>query len=525
MFCSVVTGAFSQSRIKYEFGEPYKFPKKHREIAFYGNETEGLHQVSMRKGKDIIVQSFKKAPYSLQAEKDIDISGMERAISPERFTVLKTKKYFWLYSYWDRENEKEQLFVRMYDPKSRKLVTKPEKLIQCERLAGSFAGYGVSNKYEFHFSHDSSKVLINYRLKPKERKDALNYDIIGFCVFDTLMKKVWGREIQMPYTEARMDNLGYEIDSKGNVYMLAKIYEDDDNRERRKDVKPRYHYEIFFVPPNAPQMKSINVDLGDKFINAIRLGVDRQENLVCAGYYSNVAASGSTDGVFLFKTEYSKTGNFSGKKTLYEFPKELLTAFESMRSKKKADKKEKKGGDLKAENLYMDEVVFGEDGSTTVTGEEYFTRTYTTYNASNGTTTTRTTYYYQDIIAVKLAADGKIVWANKIPKNQVGGNGRGGMSYFHQQYKGEDYYFYLDNIKNIDLPLTEAPVAHRDGAGGFLTCVRIDKSGKMVKQPVFDSREERVRVFPADFRKVSDKMIVSTLRRKKKNRILSINLS
>jgi hypothetical protein len=45
------------------------------------------------------------------------------------------------------------------------------------------------------------------------------------------LNKLWGNEFRMPYTEAIMDNSDFSLDSKGNAYMLAKVYNSDAEKE------------------------------------------------------------------------------------------------------------------------------------------------------------------------------------------------------------------------------------------------------------------------------------------------------
>lgn len=99
------------------------------------------------------------------------------------------------------------------------------------------------------------------------------------------------------------------------------------------------------------------------------------------------------------------------------------------------------------------------------------------------------------------------------------------LSYHHHNFNGENYFFYLDNIKNIDLPLTESPASHSSGAGGYLTCVKIDNAGKMTKKSIFNLREEEISVYPRYFESVSEKLLVDRIRSaKKESKIFKIEI-
>lgn len=152
-------------------------------------------------------------------------------------------------------------------------------------------------------------------------------------------------------------------------------------------------------------------------------------------------------------------------------------------------KNEKKDDDDVAEflDLELRDVFIEKDGSMLLIGEQYFIKEHTRYN--NGRTTTYYTYHYNDMLVTKIKPDGKLAWMKKLPKRQVGARGQGGMSYSYIPGKDYHYILFLDNEKNRELPLSEFPARHADGAGGFLTAYRIDNTtGEVKKDYVLDTR-------------------------------------
>ena len=75
--------------------------------------------------------------------------------------------------------------------------------------------------FKIYKSYENSKIMINYRRKPLSKKDDVNYDLLGFFVFNSSFELVWGREVKMPYTEKEMNNLAYTVGSDGTVYMMS----------------------------------------------------------------------------------------------------------------------------------------------------------------------------------------------------------------------------------------------------------------------------------------------------------------
>ncbi|HEY0771663.1 MAG TPA: hypothetical protein VGD31_15160, partial [Sphingobacteriaceae bacterium] len=99
----------------------------------------------------------------------------------EKITRFKDRFYLF-YSYW--ENEQEQLFAREIDiagcslKPAKKIITVNEKITGSLVRTGWMSA-GVADKYDFYFSHDSTNMVVQYRVKPDKRDDSKSYDVIG----------------------------------------------------------------------------------------------------------------------------------------------------------------------------------------------------------------------------------------------------------------------------------------------------------------------------------------------------------
>lgn len=68
--------------------------------------------------------------------------------------------------------------------------------------------------------------------------------------------------------------------------------------------------------------------------------------------------------------------------------------------------------------------------------------------------------------------------------------GKGGNGIRFIKGKDVNYVMYLDNIKNADMSMDEAPEKHQDGKGGFLTSYKIDEAtGKVIKVSILDIKD------------------------------------
>ena len=516
ILASISSSLFAQT-LSYSFGNEFETVKKHEDMGFYKFNNNEYVEVYFRKGDDMIFQIFDKDFKNVKKLETVLLPEESKKYANEGFFSVKND-YFWFYSTWDRKTETERLFALPFNKEKLSFEGKAINLIETGRLDPYL-------KYRFNYSTDSTKMLVTYRVKPKEKRDKLNKDIIGFNLFDNKMNKLYAGEIEMPYSEFDMNNLDYEVDSRGNIYMLTEVKINnslDGEVIKDKSGKYAYRYELIRVDQKNNTLQAIKINLENKYTNSVILSEDLNHDIVIAGYYSDKKNSTGSDGAYIIRLEYDANNAVKNIKTTYcEFPAETLKAYESARVKKRMEKKDKEG-DLEASNLTFRKMIFYPDGSVLIIGEEYYVVTHTHYNGK--TTYTTYTYYYNDILALKADKDGKTVWCNKIPKQQSG-SGTADLSFHHHAYAGEDYFFYLDNIKNIDLALTETPAPHSSGRGGYLTCVKIGKDGKMTKKSIFDIKEEEVRIFPRSFESITDKLIVDRLKAdRKESKVFKIEI-
>lgn len=104
------------------------------------------------------------------------------------------------------------------------------------------------------------------------------------------------------------------------------------------------------------------------------------------------------------------------------------------------------------------------------------------------------------------------------------------LSYKYMSTGKDHYLLYLDNIKNLDLPLNKYPATHASGKGGFLTAYKInDASGDVSKLSLFDLKDVKgIPVYQFTTSRIvqpNDKEIIVELYKKQKQDILlRINL-
>ncbi|MBS1743497.1 MAG: hypothetical protein JST81_10705 [Bacteroidetes bacterium] len=520
--CFCTGPAFAQAKkFIFKLGPTYELPKKAEDLAFVGNDKDGIVNLSLKKDY-LYVSGFNPKTLSQTNEQEVELEKT-RNFNSEFFAEMNGK-YYWINSDWDKKEGKEKVYCEKVNIKNGN-VGEPQLLFETTKVEGDLIPAGFYsqkkiNKFDFNYSTGNKFLLVSYRLKPEHKNDKINYDKMGVQVFDENMKKVWGNEFTMPYTEAKMDNSDFSIDAFGNAYLLAKVYNSDNRKEKDKETgQPNYHYELLKFSQGSESIKSTNVNIENYFIRNSSLIDGNNNEMIVACTYSKKANTVGTDGIFLAKVD--ENGNVNKYKNgFYEFPASEMAKFESARKRRNIEK----ANDYEAPYISVRGLISGSDGSMFVACEEfkYVTR-YRYSSVGNSGFSSSTVYYdwyYDDIIAAKIEGNGEFAWVRKIPKRQGGttenwGNRPpyvGTMSYKLVADESGYYFLYLDNIKNLELAEDEAPKLHADGMGGQVIVAKLSQDGSLTKELLFDTREEKVMIYPTKFNRLNGAQFIGRCR-------------
>lgn len=483
----------------YSISKPYKVFDGGK--SYFSNDDEVL--TFKKNKKKILIQKFDANSLKELVRTEYKISDL----FPKNWQLEGTQQIgeniFIYYSSWNGGKvKKERLFVKKIsfsDGKfsegfDKQIVSVNGKVTGLQvRTSGGF-GLKVVNKFDIIKIDNASKFLVKYRKKPEVKNDKKSYDVIGLKVFDTELNEIWGSEFKMPYTERQMNLLDYATDEEGNIYTLVKKFHDDSNKDKKKD-ESNYQLELFKYEKESKKLVVRKINIGDKFISNIGLYVNNKKEIYFAGYYNDGESSSNVNGIAVFKMD--DIDNVPAK-NFHEIPVEILNQYVKEKTKRKNNKKDKKD---KAEynSLTLRKLFFHEDGGISILGEQYYVRAYTTYSSKGGSRT-RYTYHYNDILISKIDPSGNLEWMKKIPKRQKGSRGLGGMSFTHFYTNNSHYLLYLDNVKNIKLPLNKIPAMHSDKMGGYLTACKINNiTGEVSKGSIFDSRNLKGKIAAHQF--------------------------
>lgn len=353
------------------------------------------------------------------------------------------------YSIWDKINLAEQLFYREIDFQTGEwkgdpinIVTSSGK-IKNRGIQTHFLSDAFWQKFYIYFSQGDSTFLVQYRLAPVETNDALNFDKIGLHVFNTNMQKVWGKEVEMPYTEEKMDILSYTVDQKGNAYMVIDVIQ----------VKERYPNRFELLKCNA-LIENCNhwpIDLEVEY--AAQAGVFETSNgkLILAGIYTENDLDGDQEGG-LFYDEVTAKGLSKKLKTV-SIPKKICLEYEAPAIS--GENSPYKSGRLS--NLDIKKIIMNKDGSLVFIAEQIY-QTIVIHSSTSASSVGSTVFdNFDNLLMIKLNTNGQAEWFRKIPKRQMEIARRNSTSFQHYYLNGVHHLVFLDLAKNAGVSPKRVP--------------------------------------------------------------------
>ncbi|MBC7486917.1 MAG: hypothetical protein H7282_09220 [Cytophagaceae bacterium] len=430
------TGLAQVKNVEIKVGKPYKLTKGQPRNYFY----DGRYTIALKTSdrRVVTVQCF-DTQTNTEVSKNIYTDLPEHEVQPP---IESNGNFYYLYHFYNGKEKKQQLCSRRVNVAQGTLEpavvicsTSPTVTILFEE--------DITPILPVHFkitkSFDSSKVLITYRVKPKSRNDDSNFDVWGYHVLDKDLKPLWNKEVQMPYVQTKMNKWSSAVTSQGKVYQL--IYSNINK------------YELLLIKQDTIETHLLDL-MPELRASEFHLNETKDGNVMCTCFYTSeiltstgkdyrMAISSALDvKVYisdgLYFAEVSPDGKLiqEGK---YEIPLDLLNAYEDEKTRTLNKEKESLGAagqrDIKITNH-----LYTEDGGCIIIGEQQ----YYDLSAQFYDKYAHATIVYGQIYAIKLDAQGKLVWIKKLPKKQSSYYKIRGMGMKSFTLNGYVYIIYLD---------------------------------------------------------------------------------
>lgn len=314
-------------------------------------------------------------------------------------------------------------------------------------------------------------------------------------MYDSTMNKVWQKDIKLTYTEKQFATEDWDVDRKGNFYILGKNY-----LNGVKEVKggvANYNYRIIAYKENGTKSRDFKIDVSDKFINSILMipSLDGTR-LMCGGFYSTKGTT-SIKGVYMMAVDMDNLAIVGSKSK--EFDSGLLARLMTTHH-------EAKTGELT--NYDVDDIIRRSDGGFVLTGEQSYVVT-NTYTDAQGHMSTTTTYHYNNLILVNISPDLTIDWIKDIPKRQTSSYpittyalaiANGNLYYiFNQSTNAEKMYATDGKLEDKTLGEEEEQGKHSSKEGYSVVAVKVAPDGTRYSQKLWKTEYGKMAAIDAGY--------------------------
>lgn len=468
---------FNAQSFKYKVGDPYKeVPEIQPNKKWYFSDLSKENLISVKYDRGLVyIQSFDAR--TMEETQRQKASGL-----PKKYELSKVDKIgdkiFVFYMVRNKKQKNYQLFAHEVDIQKCQLKNAPKQLLEVDEK--------VTFSYVYSTNHNN--LLVYYRKRPKDKRDAVNHDIIGLHAFNQNLDLIGGKEVEMLYTEKEIDNWAYYIDNNGAPYILALHHQDS-----RMDTK--YHLELIKYDLNNGKTKITKIEpevsntCSPLHVSRYSLyeGEDNHIHLVTMANF-NPQSNTYKNGVLVIRV--AKAGGVIDQK-LYPISVEILNQYEDAETQEM-----NKSKNFRCQHLKLRKISIQQDNGRLYTIEEHYRISSRT---DHGTVTTS---YYLDVYLVKVGSDGELDWIKKLPKEQEGGKYQEKLGVKHITINNNHYFFFLDDKRNVDLDLNKAPKTYKNRFEGLLTAYKLDhQTGKLQKYSLFnigDARGRKLYQFSTD---------------------------
>jgi hypothetical protein len=426
------------------------------------------------------------------------IKESEIEVEEGRSTIKGFEKYgnniFFIYNAYNSDDKTTSVYALKIDEKTLAVSGK----ITLGTYQSDNRGDQADATYKL--SSDSTKILLF--VEGPERKKENKRFYIG--VFDTNLKKIWNKEIDLPILEKFVSIYDEDITDDGKVFVAIKHYDKEVTRQTVRedgDKVPSYIYKLLVYSKEAATPKEITFDLNKNFIEGTKLIYDKNGAVTAAGLYKR-KHNGNINGAF-YATFDSNSSEVKNPK-MVAFPEDLIRLVD----------KDKFGSDKESDpglysNFRIRHIMARSNGSVDLVSEYYKLTVNTVYNPSTHTTTTYYNYKYGDIVNTNIDKDGKATFT-RIPKNQKYTNANIFLGYYPFVYKDKLVLLFNDDKDNVDRDLEKAPDDVMNFKRSVFVAATVDAKGNLSRQAIYSNDDEDYITLPRNTTRISENNFLIT---------------
>lgn len=265
-----------------------------------------------------------------------------------------------------------------------------------------------------------------------------------------------------------------QVSQDGNaVYVLGKSY---DEKLRKKNDGGKYYFELTKISSTAQDI--LKIDPETHFIGNLKPFLHNNQ-IVLLGFYSDLNDQNYT-GICYYMTDTAVSKIASTK--FNPFSKQFILDKYGEKKKYKA-----------LTNLVFRALFFCTNNDIIVTAEEEEIWTSSSGVGIGVGTKTKLTYNYDDIVCAKLNAQGEMIWARNINKNQTRSDEDNFFISYTSILKNDSPYFFInasDKIIKLKNDRIEFGQVNKDKSN--LNILQINPNGEFEFEEILEGNENTI---------------------------------
>lgn len=360
------------------------------------------------------------------------------------------------------EEEISELIVRPLSPQGQ--VIREEQLIAEIPLEEKYR----RRQFDLTYSRDSSYILL-YNQLPFEREGPERFSL---RVLDENFKMLWNLDEQLNYRDLGFNVEEYQIDKRGNVYLLGSYREEEGNRR----APPIYH--LFTYHNDGKEVMEYILEIDGIGLRQMTFRLDRNGEIVCAGFFT-----------------------MPGEKTVAGLCHVRINPQTRQVIDTQIAPFEDRTGMV---NFRTKDLILRTDGGWVLTAEQYV-RYRPNYNSPMAPAPE--IFRNDDIMVANVNPDGTFAWLRQIPKYQEDLEMGGFYSSFVQGTTPDGFYFlYNEHPKNFSPDRKK--VYSFNNQESIIALTNVNRAGEVVTNPLFLTEDIGLIALPRRCRQIGSRLML-----------------
>jgi hypothetical protein len=325
-------------------------------------------------------------------------------------------------------------------------------------------------------------------------------------VMDENLLPKWNKDVLIDTKHERFKILKWVLADNDDVYVLAKIYNGNPDKEFKKadgEKLPNYKLSVYHFSKNHDGYRAYDIKLKESFAKGGIIGLNSNQELFTIGFYAH-EFFGPIVGVFANILDAN-----TGEVLQSDMHKFTIAEKKAMGEANIAS--DKSGNEGLDPDFGFRSVYLWSDGTVLANAEENYSRVHSTTRSSS-----YRAFYSKDIISIIMGKDGKIEDITVIPKRTVTWNTNYYNSFHSLLYNGNAYFFH--NLSNHDFGKTpDEEHSFNIGVDDMAAVVsKVDGSGKITKQKLLTSDDMDMLFMPIHCSTISENKLFFMVQRRPK---------